>query len=172
MTKFLAYCRKIDAVVFAFQRWILITLCVAVTAINIAQISGRYIFFYSIPWSEQLSVALFIIIIFFGQNIATKNDNEIRIDLFQLRNNDVKKAMLVLSDLLCLIAVSVLFVSSIMLVQNALRFQQVISSMNLPYFYIFSIIPVGFALIFFSRLGVLLRRFFQETESASPSDGE
>jgi C4-dicarboxylate transporter DctQ subunit len=133
-------------------------MCVLITAINIAQITGRYLFFYSIPWSEQLSVVIFILIIFFGQNLATRSDNEIRIDVIPVTNASVYRIMLIVSDLACLVTLVLLFASSILLVQNAMRFSQVISSLHLPYLYVFCVIPLGFFLIFASRFGVLARR--------------
>ena len=91
MTAFLAFFEKIDGFIFRIQKWVLIFLCVAITVINIAQVTGRYVFFYSIPWSEQLSVVLFLFIIFLGQNLATKSDNEIRIDILIFSNEKIKK---------------------------------------------------------------------------------
>ena len=172
MMQFLLFCKKIDGVVFGVQRWLLIILCVAITAVNIAQIAGRYLFFYSLPWSEQLSVILFIMIIFLGQNLATKGDGEIRIEVFLFCKPATQRIFLVVSDLLCLFSAAALFVSSIMLVMHASEFPQVISSLQLPYFYVFSIMPVGFFMIFFSRLGVMLRRFYPLPAEAAPHSEE
>lgn len=161
-----------DSLFFGIQRWLLIFLCIAITAVNIAQVAGRYLFFYSIPWSEQLSVVLFILIIFLGQNLATKADNEIRIELFLFCSQKTQRAILVCADVLCLFTAGVLFVSSIMMVMHASMFPQVISSLQLPYFYVFSVMPIGFFLIFFSRLGVMLRRIFPLPGEAAPRSEE
>ena len=172
MMQFLLFCKKIDGVVFGVQRWLLIVLCVAIIAVNIAQIAGRYLFFYSLPWSEQLSVILFIMIIFLGQNLATKGDGEIRIELFLFSSAKTQRFFLVIADVLCLFSAAALFASSIMLVMHASEFPQVVSSLQLPYFYVFSIMPIGFFLIFFSRLGVMLRRLFPLPDEAAPQSEE
>ncbi|MDR1828227.1 MAG: TRAP transporter small permease [Methylobacteriaceae bacterium] len=166
--KFLEFCRRVDDTFTRAQKTILILLCIAITAINIAQVAGRYLFFYSIPWSEQLSVVLFIVLIFCGQNLVTKQDGEVRIEVFGF-NKRLEKKLLIGADILCLLTVAVLFVSSILFVRHASRFPQVISSLQLPYFYVFSFMSVGFFLIFFSRLAVLLRRIATDPDAAGPA---
>ncbi len=166
--KLLAWLEKIDAAIYKAQKWLLVLLCIAITAINIAQITGRYVFFASIPWSEQLSVVLFLLIIFLGQNLATKADGEIRVDLFA-HMPALRRRFLLVADALCLFTVAVFFVSSIYLVIHASQFRQVISSMQLPYVYVFCMMPLGFGLIFLARLTVLLKRWLQRDIERRPS---
>lgn len=150
--------QNFGCVLYKIQKYTLIILCILVTAINISQIIGRYLFFYSIPWSEQVSVILFVFIIFLGQSLATMKDNEIRIDVFVVPGYRVGDILLIISDIICLIVLFFLFFSATGLVGNALRFPQVVSSINLPYCFVFSVIPFGFCLIFVTRLLVLVRR--------------
>lgn len=153
-----AILRDFGTLLYKAQKFTLIFLCILVTAINISQIMGRYLFFYSIPWSEQVSVILFMFIIFLGQSLATMKDNEIRIDLILFPNTRAGTALLVLADIICLVVLVFLFFSAIGLVQNALRFPQVVSSINLPYYFVFAVIPFGFFLVFATRLMVLVKR--------------
>ena len=150
--------QNLGCALYKIQKYTLIVLCILVTAINISQIMGRYLFFYSIPWSEQVSVILFVFIIFLGQSLATMKDNEIRIDVFVVPGYRVGDFLLILSDVICLIVLVFLFFSATGLVGNALRFPQVVSSINLPYYFVFAVIPFGFFLIFITRLLVLVGR--------------
>jgi TRAP-type C4-dicarboxylate transport system permease small subunit len=145
----------------------LIILCVTITVINIIQITGRFVFFYSVPWAEPLSIILFLTIIFLGQSIVTNKDGEIRIELFLN-----KKAQLIVSDVFCIATVGFLFVSSCYLISHAARFPQIIPSLYLPYYYVFWIMPIGFILILFSRICVLLKRFAPEIRPASVLEKE
>lgn len=165
---FLEHCKRADDIFTRVQKAVLIVLCIAITAINISQVAGRYLFSYSIPWSEQLSVVLFIFVIFFGQNLVTKQDGEIRIEIFGF-NKKIEKKALILADLICLTTVAILFVSSVRLVLHASRFPQVISSLQLPYFYVFSSMCLGFFLIFVFRLAVFIRRLIRDPETAGPA---
>lgn len=165
--KLLAWFDRVDGTVYLFQKVVLIVLCIAITVINIAQIAGRYIFFYSIPWSEPLSVLLFLAIIFFGQNLATKKDGEIRVE-FYLN----KRFQLMFSDIVCLIVVGLLFASSLYLLGHAARFKQIIPALYLPYYYVFWMMPVGFGLILFSRLHVLLKRIAGKTAASDALEKE
>ena len=153
MGKLLSCCDKVGGLVHKCQTAFLTLLCVAITAINIAQIAGRYVFFYSLPWSEPLSVLLFLMIVFLGQNLVTRKDGEIRIEAFLH-----KRLQLIVSDLVCLVTVGALLVSSFYLIRHAARFPQIIPSLDLPYYYVFWMMPIGFFLIFLSRACVLLKR--------------
>jgi TRAP-type C4-dicarboxylate transport system permease small subunit len=133
---------------------LLMILCTVITVINIVQVAGRYLFFYSIPWSETLSIVLFLMIVFLGQSIVTGKDGEIRIELFLN-----KKLQLIASDVICIATVCFLFISSCYLISHAAKFPQIIPSLYLPYYYVFWMMPVGFGLIIFSRICVLLKRF-------------
>ena len=141
------------------QKAFLVVVCVAMIIINIGQIAGRYLFFYSLPWSEQVSVVLFLLIVFMSQSLATRTDGEIRID-FLHNHPDFRRKLFIVSDIICLITLIILFASSIYLINHALRFRQVISSVQWQYAYVYCMIPVGFFLIFLSRLVVMLKRCY------------
>lgn len=47
------------------------------------QVFTRYVIFYSLPWSEELSRYLFVFIILMGINIAVTQDKLIKIDAIQ-----------------------------------------------------------------------------------------
>jgi len=165
LIKLIQYCDKFGHIIYFCQKLLLMILCVVVTVINIFQVAGRYLFFYSIPWSENLSVVLFLMIVFLGQSMVTGKDGEIRIELFLS-----KKFQLVASDVICIVTVCFLFISSCYLIGHAARFPQIIPSLYLPYYYVFWMMPIGFALILFSRICVLLKRLAPAVQSDDASE--
>jgi TRAP-type C4-dicarboxylate transport system permease small subunit len=130
----------------------------AITMINNAQVAGRYVFHYSLPWSEQLSIVLFIFIVMLGGNLSIKKDDEIKIDL-RFANRSKQKVLHIVRDIISLITLTVLFISSVLLVHHALMFPQVISSMQLNYYYVFMVMTLGFGLMIFDKILILAGRF-------------
>jgi TRAP-type C4-dicarboxylate transport system permease small subunit len=79
MKKTLSIFLRIDKVIEVIQI-ILITLGVfAMVVINGAQVFCRFVIRSSIPWSEQISVMVFFILIMLGGNLAMRTDTETRI---------------------------------------------------------------------------------------------
>lgn len=72
---------KIDTAIYQIQKIIFFIVVAAIIVIDMAQILGRYIFSYSIPWSDQVSLLIFCIIIMLGGNIAIKENCEIKVEL-------------------------------------------------------------------------------------------
>ncbi|SPT68460.1 Neu5Ac permease [Anaerobiospirillum thomasii] len=77
---------KIEYLFSKIQTLLLWTISVALLAmmcIIFAQVFTRYVIFYSLPWSEELSRYLFVFIIIIGINIAVSKDKLIKIDAIQ-----------------------------------------------------------------------------------------
>ena len=63
--------------------WTISIALLAMMCIIFAQVFTRYVIFYSLPWSEELSRYLFVFIIIIGINIAVSKDKLIKIDAIQ-----------------------------------------------------------------------------------------
>ena len=69
-----------------FQKFVLgvITVALMVMMVVIAvQVFTRYVIFYSLPWSEELSRYLFVFIVLCGINVAVSKEKLIKIDALQ-----------------------------------------------------------------------------------------
>ncbi|MGN0909191.1 MAG: TRAP transporter small permease [Succinivibrio sp.] len=70
----------------AFQKVVLGVITVALMAMMVVigvQVFTRYVIFYSLPWSEELSRYLFVFIVLCGINIAVSREKLIKIDALQ-----------------------------------------------------------------------------------------
>jgi TRAP-type C4-dicarboxylate transport system, small permease component len=148
---------KISDTLYKIQ-FILLEVTVAVLVIiNALQVAGRYFFRYSLPWSEQLSLVLFLVLIMLGGSLAMRTDTEIKITLVHLKNERVNVIMAAVMDFVSLITIVLLLISSMLLTRQALQLKQVISSMNLNYAYVYSIVVLGFLMMGFEKLINLLK---------------
>lgn len=136
---------------------------IATMFVILAQTFTRYVIFYSLPWSEELSRYLFVLLILFGINIGISQNMMVRIDLI---DNFVKgKAKLVLDivrDLICL-AVSGFFLYSTLGMIKIGQFQRS-PAMQIPMNYLYIILFIGFLLAFISVLLGICERLFLKKE--------
>ncbi|MFC2280254.1 MAG: TRAP transporter small permease [Treponema socranskii subsp. buccale] len=157
MGKIIRILSKISDTLYKVQ-FILLEVTVAVLVIiNALQVAGRYFFRYSLPWSEQLSLVLFLVLIMLGGSLAMRTDTEIKITLVHLKNERVNVIMAAIMDFVSLITIVLLLISSMLLTRQALQLKQVISSMNLNYAYVYSIVVLGFLMMGFEKLINLLK---------------
>lgn len=157
MGKIIRILSKISDTLYKVQ-FILLEVTVAVLVIiNALQVAGRYFFRYSLPWSEQLSLVLFLVLIMLGGSLAMRTDTEIKITLVHLKNERVNVIMAAVMDFVSLIIIVLLLISSMLLTRQALQLKQVISSMNLNYAYVYSIVVLGFLMMGFEKLINLLK---------------
>ena len=110
------------------------------------QIVTRYVFFYSLPWSEELSRYLFAWLIFIGASLGVGEESQIRIDIIDtLVKGGFRKIVNLLQYVLSFGTVTVLIFSTAKILQIGMR--QRSPAMHIPMTYIYLCIPVGLALV-------------------------
>lgn len=150
---------------------ILLFIGTLLTLVNIAQIGGRNIFFYSLPWSEQLSTWLFIWIIFLGYHLVLIKEAELTIDVIHFSDKRKQLCLEILRDILSLAMIIVFFAASIQFMGNAIRFPQKLSSMPVNMYVIYGVMPVSFGIMIFQKfLNMLIK--IEKLLGKLPSDFE
>lgn len=137
--------------------FVVLALVAIITVINVAQIIGRYAFFYSLPWSEELSIYIFFWLIMLGGVYCVRDDVELRIDVLNPKNPKTARALKIVQESLSLFIIAVFFLSSLMHVRHAMNFRQLSSSMQFSMAFVYMIIPVGFLLMALEKALVLTR---------------
>lgn len=109
---------RIESVVYDVFEWIVRIMLVFVTLLIITQVFLRAVFNYSIPWSEEVSLILFIYITFFTMAITVRQGQHLRVDLFVSRfPRNARKAVEFFDNL-------VMFCISVMMVWTGIRLTQ------------------------------------------------
>lgn len=102
--------RPLDAI---FKVLIAVMLCVLVITVG-ANVTGRFVFNYSLAWADELSRYVFIWVIFIGAALAYFRDEHIAVDLLVKRLGPRPAAALnLLRDLLVLAVLLVLLWGSV-----------------------------------------------------------
>lgn len=157
MDNVLKVLNKIDHVIEIIQK-IFVSIGVALmVVINGAQVFCRFVIHSSIPWSEQVSVMLFFILIMVGGNFAMRTDTETRIELLKFKNKRSNYILKSVIDLICLFTLVIFLICSISLEKQTIQFPQYLSSIHLNYVYIYVWLIIGFLLMIFDKLINLLK---------------
>ena len=125
---------------------VLFVILAAMVVIVSVQIFTRFVLFYSLPWSEELSRYLFAYLILLGACVGVRENNQISIDIIDNFVQGRQARILALVQYLVQIAaVVILFYSSLMLIKVGAR--QVSPAMGLKMSLIYMCFPIGFSLI-------------------------
>ncbi|MDR2390840.1 MAG: TRAP transporter small permease subunit [Planctomycetota bacterium] len=138
--------------------WIIGLALMLLLTVILLQTFFRYVVFYSLPWSEELSRYLFVVMILLGVNIGITRDNFVRIDLIDnFLPGFLKPAMEISRELIAL-AVSCFFVYSTIPLMRIGRFQRS-PAMQITMDVMYGILCLGFSLAVLSLVLRLLARF-------------
>lgn len=139
------YEKKIEKIIQAS----LILLISTIFTITFIQVINRYIFRQSIIWIEEISVYLFIWMIFLGMSLGIKKSEHFRMTEILMRLH-LKLQFLVhwITSLFILFFLIVMIISSIGLIQNTMGVVALASGIPRFYFYISITIGAFFGIIF------------------------
>ena len=142
-------------------RFILFAILSFMVIVVTMQIVCRYVFFYSLSWSEELSRYLFVWLILMGAGFGIAENNAICIDIIEtIAKGKFKRAIHLIQYVLSLVAVCVLFYSSILLMQLGTR--QISPAMNVPMSMVYLCMPIGFILMIFELIIKIILFFIKK----------
>lgn len=173
MEKLISTLDKINAVIFKIQKMIFIIVVAFVVVIDTAQVFGRYVFKFSIPWSDQVSLLIFCIIIMLGGNIAIKDNAEVKVTLIHFKDEKKQLVFDLVGDVVSMFTISFFVASTWLLIMQASTFKKVISSIQLDYKYVYLIVLLGFVIMLFEKVIQFLKRISRlgAGESALKKEG-
>ena len=132
-------------------------LMLAMVVIIFSQVLARYFFANSLSWSEEVGRYIFVWMTFLGAAIAVRNKMHVMLDMFVMRFPPVlQKICLAISYLSMLVFTAVLIWGGFRFVAKGSH--QISAAMQLPMHYVYVVLPVGGALIFF----YLLKNFYED----------
>jgi TRAP-type C4-dicarboxylate transport system permease small subunit len=141
--------RKLQGATIVFLAFVL----AAMMCVIFLQTFTRYVVFYSLPWSEELSRYMFVALVCLGINVGVTRDLMIRIDNIDYKLSERMKHWFAVGRLTVELTVSVfLLVSSFDIIRIG-RFQKS-PAMQIPMHYLYSVMAVGFGL---AILAILLK---------------
>lgn len=127
------------------------------------QVITRYVFFYSLPWSEELCRYLFIWFVYLSLSVTIRENISIRIDfLDQILKGKAKDIVNLIVDILGFCILLVFVYSSYKLF--LMGFKSKTPAMRIPFYVIYSIMPVGYALSALEMLICIINKIRKKGE--------
>ena len=141
-----------------FLQMILAVFGVALVLINLAQIIGRYVFFYSLPWSEEISVYLYAWMIFLALHAITRDRADLTIEVFRFQNKRIENIVGILRDIVVLVTIVILLRASWDMIGFATRFPRRTAALGINTTGLYYAMPISFVLVIFQKiLGIFQR---------------
>ncbi|HWU39684.1 MAG TPA: TRAP transporter small permease [Candidatus Acidoferrum sp.] len=128
-----------------------------------AQVFARYVLNHSLFWSEELARYLFIWLVFLSAAMVLRQDRHIQVSVFvDMLPASMKRAIIILGDLLMLGFVLVVFVEGIRLA-NMVR-TVLTAAMEVPWTFVYLGIILGMAIMVLALAGSLWARLMGRRE--------
>lgn len=148
---------NISSKIYIVEKWVLMIAVVAVTAVNFINVITRYVMKSSLAYCENLSLALFMLLILIGGNIAVKSDSEIRIDVCRFKDVRKRNAFKLISDICSIVALICLLAGSVALVGHTMQHNQQVATLPLTYLQLYSLLVIGSVLMLFDHIVILFK---------------
>ena len=128
-----------------------------------AQVFARYVLNHSLFWSEELARYLFIWLVFLSAAMVLRQDRHIQVSAFvDMLPASMKRAIIILGDLLMLGFVLIVFVESIRLA--GMVWTVLTAAMEIPWTFVYLGIILGMAIMVLALAGSLWARLMGRRE--------
>ncbi|SHI36442.1 TRAP-type C4-dicarboxylate transport system, small permease component [Dethiosulfatibacter aminovorans DSM 17477] len=136
-----------------FEEFILLIFLIVMVVVMGVQVLMRYLFNYSLTWSEELTRYLFVWSSFLSIGYCIKNSTSIKLEQFLGVLPGVLSQVIRLTSKIVMLAFFVfVFMNAVTLVQSTQASGQVSSALGFPIYLVQSSAVVGFALAIFRLL--------------------
>lgn len=144
-----------------FEGMIIGYFLLVMAALAVLQVIIRYMFFYSIPWLEELTRYLMIWSIFIGAALAVEKKINIGIDILPaiIKNKGVIKFFVILVDLMIFTFACLFCYYSIVFVIKTNAYNQLTPALRIPMSSMYISITFGSFLIIIHSLSHLIKEF-------------
>lgn len=149
---------------------ILIVLGLILVFVNFIQIIGRCVFFYSLPWSEELSVWIFVVLIFLSLGLIVKDRSEVSIELISLKKTMPRYFQELIQHFISLFGIAMLFLSTVFLTKNAFQFNQTTPTLEISYALTYSLMAIGFFLALFEKIILIIHTCLKMKEAGGGTE--
>lgn len=149
--------KTFDEFLYKFARGICGLLMAAMLVLIFSQVMARYVFQYSLTWSEEIGRYIFVWITFLGAAVAYRSGSHVALDLLcNVLSGVPRKILVLVNDILVVALASAVTYSGYKLFLLGMR--QKSPALKIPMQWVYIIIPIsGLILLFFALRVIWLR---------------
>ena len=141
-----------------FEEYLVMFLMLVMIITAFAQVIFRFVIQMSLDWSEELARYAFLWCMFISAGMAVKHRRHIKVEfIMEMLPTKVRFGLEIISDLIWMAFCLLLVKDGIGLLEFVKT--QVSPSMEVPFKYIYTSLPVGAALMFLRLVQQMVRRF-------------
>lgn len=130
------------------------SLLIFTTFLVFIQVVLRYMFNYSLYWSEELSRMLIVWFIFLGSSMAVRDKAHVNMDaLANIIPKAIKDIIDIIINLICIVFCVLVVYGGFKILSTALRLNLMATSVKLPLFVPYAAVPVGMIFMMFRYIG-------------------
>lgn len=149
--------RKVNKVLNYFEEYLAVTTLIFTSLLVFAQVILRYLFNYSLHWSEEVARYLIVWFIFIGSSIAVREKAHATVDaVLIILPNTMKKIFAILANMIAMIFCVVIIISGCKSILNVMQYGSVTPSLGMPMFIPYLAIPIGGGLMFIRFLQIFI----------------
>ena len=153
------------------EEWLLGGLLGTMTLLTFVQVFMRYVLNSGFSWALELTTVVFAFMIFLGASYGVRVGAHIGVDaLVKQVPPRLGRAMSIASVVLCIVYAALLFYGSFQYVAKMQAAGIELEDMPIPMWTVRAVLPVGFALLAFRLIEVLLRVLRDKNESLHLAD--
>ena len=151
----MSWWKKIDD---NFEEYLVMFLMSVMIITAFAQVIFRFVIQMSLDWSEELARYAFLWCMFISAGMAVKHRRHIKVEfILEMLPKKIRFGLEIISDLIWMAFCLLLVKDGIGLLEFVKT--QVSPSMEVPFKYIYTSLPVGAGLMFLRLLQQMIRRF-------------
>src|SRR5690625_680408 len=132
---------------------VIITLCLAsVVIITLLQVFFRYVIQQPLTWSQEALMISFVYSVLFGAALAVKNDEHLKVDMFENLPKTIKKMLSVVQFIVVLLLIVALFYFGTQLVLSNLQSGQIVGMLPIKKAYVYLSLPLSALFMFYYQV--------------------
>jgi TRAP-type C4-dicarboxylate transport system permease small subunit len=142
-----------------FEEIIGVILLAFVVTIIFIGVVMRLGFTSGLPWQEEISRILYVLVIYLGASYGIKDNDHIRVTfIYNMLPKKLRGIVHLLTDLIWIAFNLCIFLFSLDVLQNMLQFKAYTAVLGIGLHYVFGIIPFSFLLITFRIIQTMITR--------------
>lgn len=151
--------KRLDAL-FGRLLEIIITLCLgSVVVITLLQVFFRYVIQQPLTWSQEALMICFVYSVLFGAALAVKNDDHLKVDLFENLPKAVKKVLSIVQYIIVVTLMIALLYFGYKLVLSNLESGQIVGMLPIKKAYVYMSLPVSALFMLYYQVKKVFRWF-------------
>ena len=164
---------KINKKFFNVESIVTATVLIVMLALVFVGVLSRYIFHFSISFTEELVCTMFVLLSTMGGALASKENGHYTLDLVTgMMKPETKKIFMLIDTTLTALAAGILCYTGVQMVMSQMRMGSVSIALRIPNWIYGSCVPLGLIFIIFRSIEFIIKTIKTDPEAEKEASEE